>query len=113
MARPTKYKKEYCEKMFDFFNIEHTYEKEITICDKNGNEKTQYIETANQLPTFEKFAVIIGVCRDTLDQWKREHKEFSDTYKMCKSLLQRNIFYTFTLTISANCIHSLIFFITY
>lgn len=86
MARPSKYKKEYCKKMFDFFNIDHTYLKEVTTFDKDGNEKTKYVEVANKLPTFEKFAVMIGVCRDTLDQWKRDYAEFSDTYKKCKDL---------------------------
>lgn len=86
MARPTKYKTEYCKKMFNFFNIEHTYLKEVTTTDKKGEERTTYVEVANKLPTFEKFAVMIGVCRDTLDQWKKEHAEFSDTYKKCKDL---------------------------
>lgn len=86
MARPTKYKKEFCKKMYDFFNIEHTYLKEINTIDKDGNEKTSYREVANQLPTFERFAVITGVCRDTLDQWRKDYEEFSDTYKKCKDL---------------------------
>lgn len=72
--------------MFDFFNIDHTYLKEITSFDKDGNEKTKYVEVANSLPTFERFAARIGVCRDTLDQWKRDYEEFSDTYKRCKDL---------------------------
>lgn len=86
MARPTKYKKEYNKKMYDFFNISHTYEKEITFFDTNGNEKTKTVEAVNPLPTFERFAVMIGVCRDTLDEWKRVHPDFSDTYKKCKNL---------------------------
>ncbi len=86
MARPSKYKKEYCKKMFNFFNIEHTKMKKVTTYDKNGKEQTSFVECANQLPTFERFAVTIGVCRDTLDQWKKDYKEFSDTYKKCKDL---------------------------
>ena len=72
--------------MFDFFNISHTFDKEIISYDKDGNEKISYVEKANILPTFEKFAVNIGVCRDTLDAWTKEYKEFSDTYKKCKNL---------------------------
>ena len=86
MARPTKYKKEYCKKMFEFFNIPHTLDKAIINYDKDGNEKISYVEKANILPTFEKFAVNIGVCRDTLDAWTKEYQEFSDTYKKCKNL---------------------------
>lgn len=85
-GRPTKYKNEYCKKMFNFFNISHTFDKEIISYDKDGNEKISYVEKPNILPTFEKFAVSIGVCRDTLDAWAKEYQEFSDTYKKCKNL---------------------------
>lgn len=80
MARPTKYKKAFCKEMYNFFNIEHT--KTI----KKGGVTEIEKEVANQLPTFERFAVKIGVCRDTLDQWKKDYSEFSDTYKKCKDL---------------------------
>lgn len=86
MARPTKYKKEYCKKMFDFFNISHTFMDEITKFDKNGETQIVRVEKPNVLPTFEKFAVSIGVCRDTLDEWTKVYEEFSDTYKKCKNL---------------------------
>ena len=86
MARPTKYKKEFCKKLFKFFDIPHTTFEELTKIDKNGEEKIVRIEKPNILPTFEKFAVSIGVCRDTLDSWTKIHPEFSDTYKMCKNL---------------------------
>ena len=86
MARPTKYKKEYCKKMFDFFNISHTFDKKIISYDKDGNEKISYIEKPNILPTFEKFAVNIGVCFDTLREWYKVHKEFSEAYIKCQNL---------------------------
>lgn len=86
VGRPTKYKKEYCKKMFNFFNISHTFDKEIISYDKDGNEKISYIEKPNILPTFEKFAVSIGVCVDTLNEWSKVHEEFSEAYKKCKNL---------------------------
>ena len=86
MARPTKYKKEYCQKMFDFFNIRHTVFEEVTKIGKDGEEKTLQIEKANILPTFEKFAVNIDVHYDTLQEWRKEHEEFSEAYKKCKNL---------------------------
>lgn len=85
-GRPTKYKKKYCQEMFNFFNISHTYEKEIRTIDKYGNENISYIEKANSLPTFEKFAVNIGVCFDTLREWCKVHKEFSEAYIRCQNL---------------------------
>lgn len=86
MARPAKYKKEYCKKMFDFFNIPHTFMEEITKIGKDGEEKILGVEKPNILPTFEKFAVNIGVHRETLGNWTKENKEFFDTYKKCKNL---------------------------
>lgn len=85
-GRPSKYKKEYCKKMFEFFDISHTFDKEIVSYDKDGNEKVSYIEKPNILPTFEKFAVSIGVCVDTLNEWTKVHEEFSEAYKKCKNL---------------------------
>lgn len=83
-GRPPKYKKEYCKKMLEFFGIPHTFEKEIISFDKDGNEKRSYQEKPNILPTFEKFAVNIGVCRDTLHEWCKVYEDFSDAYKQCK-----------------------------
>jgi len=72
--------------MYDFFNIEHTYIKNVITYDKNGNEKIIEVEKANKLPTFERFAVDIDVCVDTLNEWCKVHKEFSEAYRKCKAL---------------------------
>lgn len=68
--------------MFEFFNIPHTFEKRVP--DKNNAEK--FVEIPNILPTFEKFAVNIGVCTETLVHWCKEHREFFETYKKCQAL---------------------------
>ena len=86
MARPTKYKKEYCKKMYNFFNIPHTFMDEITKFDKIGGAQIIRVEKPNILPTFEKFAVSIDVCVDTLNEWGKVHTEFSEAYKKCKHL---------------------------
>ena len=41
---------------------------------------------ANEMPTFAKFARKIGVNQDTLHEWKKKHKEFSEAYKQAKEL---------------------------
>ena len=93
IGRPPKYKKIYCKDIITFFSINHTKsivkEKE----NKDGSIVKWTTEVANRLPTFERFAVDIGVCRDTLDEWKNAkddkdklvHPEFSDAYKLCKN----------------------------
>lgn len=71
--------KKYCKEIVDFFSVPYT------VINNEGKE------VANVLPTFEKFAVNIGVHRDTLNEWqKEENKEkypnFSDSYKKAKAL---------------------------
>ena len=53
-GRPTKYKEEYCEMLENHM--------------KSGL-------------SFESFGGVIGVCEDTLFEWKKQHQEFSDSYK--------------------------------
>ena len=92
-----KYKEEYCKKIVDFFNIPpcriETYE------DNNGKPHL-IVEPANY-PTFEKFAFDISVCVDTLHEWKKQHKEFSESYTLALNL-QKNILMTNGLNESYN-----------
>ncbi|MFR1671625.1 MAG: hypothetical protein ACLSWI_01620 [Candidatus Gastranaerophilaceae bacterium] len=85
-GRKSKYNSSFCAQIIDFFNVEHTIQKKIVACDKDGNTKIRFEEAPNILPTFEKFAVNIGVCVDTLNEWCKVHKEFSEAYKKCKNL---------------------------
>lgn len=84
VGRPTKYRKEYCDELLKFFNIDPYFETPITYTDKKGNvtEKVNFI--AADLPTLAGFAKKIGISRDTLNEWTREHPEFSDAIKKSK-----------------------------
>lgn len=82
MFMKKRYRKKYCREMFEFFNIPHTYEKVVP--DRNGSEKI--LELPNILPTFERFAVNIGVCTEILLNWCKCHKEFAQVYKQCRAL---------------------------
>lgn len=83
-GRPTDYKEEYCEEVVKFFNVDPYWETPITYTDKKGNvtEKVNFI--ANDLPTLAGFAKKIGVSRETINEWQRVHKEFSDAVKIAK-----------------------------
>lgn len=94
---PEKYSPEYCKKIVDFFNIPPC--KVETHTDNNGKPHL-IVEPANY-PTFEKFAFDIGVCVDTLHEWKKVHKEFSESYSLALSL-QKNILLTNGLNESYN-----------
>jgi hypothetical protein len=54
MARPTKYKKEFCGQLVSFM--------------EKGNSIVQ-------------FCAAIGICKDTFYRWTKEKKAFSDAYK--------------------------------
>ncbi len=85
MTKRIKYKKEYCKQIIDFFNIPHTVDKYEVTTDKNG-EKIKTIEKPNPLPTFEKFAVKIGVCTEVLDGWSKDYSEFALACAQCRAL---------------------------
>jgi len=87
MARPTKYKKEYCEEIIEFFSKPPFFEREIEYRNKDGDVyKTEFKREANSLPFISAFARKIGVCRDTINEWTKKHKEFSDSLKKAKEL---------------------------
>ena len=43
-------------------------------------------ESKNALPTIEGYAWFIGTHRDTVNEWERKHKHFSDATKRLKTL---------------------------
>jgi hypothetical protein len=92
-GRPTKYRKEYCQKLVEFFSIEPTKEVTKTITTAKGTVIEEPVERAARLPTFERFAVNIGACVDTLIEWTKKHKEFSEAYTYAKAL-QKDILVT-------------------
>ena len=90
VGRPTKYKPEYCEKLIKFFNKEPYIEKKTQEVDKKGNKKTITKHIVTDLPLLCKFAADIGVNQDTLHEWSKNHKEFSEAMKTAKEM-QKNI----------------------
>lgn len=86
-GRPSKYDPEYCQKMIDFFDIDHTVIKTKTVYDKKtGEVNTVEVEECAKLPTFERFAANLGTHRETLRNWCNEHDEFFAAYKKCQEL---------------------------
>ena len=81
-GRPTKYAAKYCREIIEFFDVDATRIVEDMRRDGSTTER----RVANAMPTFAKFARKIGVSRDTLNEWTKNHAEFSDSYKRCKEL---------------------------
>lgn len=87
VARPTKYKKEYCDALVRFFTVlpaQTVYER--TYFADGGIKSEKPIVLAADLPTFQAFAESIGVHVDTLHEWREQHKEFSEAYMRAKQL---------------------------
>ena len=85
---PTKYKPEYCEEIITFFSKEPYTEKAVVKIRKDGTESPLNTLHANDLPFLSAFAREIGVCHETLLEWTKQHKEFSEAYKKAKQLQQ-------------------------
>ena len=56
-GRPTKYKNEYCDEIIEYFKNEEP------------------------IGSIAGFAAKIGVCKDTIHEWRDKHQAFSDAYK--------------------------------
>ena len=101
MARPTKYKPEYCKEIIEFFDIEPHFETPVVFTDKKGNTREEVKFIPSDLPLFSAFAVSIGTHRETLINWTKavdkkgnlKYPEFFDAYKKAKEY-QRNILIT-------------------
>jgi len=88
VGAPSKYKRKYCQGLFDFFDIPHTR----VIIKKIGGPNGKFIghkqEIANNLPTVEGFCARICISRDTFYEWVKQHAEFSDTVKRVRTIQQ-------------------------
>ena len=85
-GRPTDYRPEYCKQIIEFFSKEAYRDVQIERENKKGDVFTTTEERANDLPLFCKFAFDIGVNADTLNEWCKVHKEFSDSYARAKHI---------------------------
>lgn len=90
VGRPTKYDEKYCKQLIAMFDIDATREVYETYTYKDGTTKEVSRLEPAELPTITDFAKKIGVNKDTLYEWAKKHKEFSDSLKKAKEM-QENI----------------------
>lgn len=93
IGRPSKYDPKYCEEIIEYFDIEPHFETPVTTTYKDGTTKEEIKLIPSDLPTLAGFAVKIGVDRDTLKEWAKQHDEFSAAVKRAKEC-QENILVT-------------------
>lgn len=106
-GRPSKYNPKYAKEIVDFFNcpkFNRVIKSEKITTKSNGTQERwiDYMYQTNDLPTFNKFAMKIGVNEDTVVEWakakypptyekkelqnKLKHPEFSASYNIAKHL---------------------------
>lgn len=91
MGRPSKYKKEYCQMMIDFFSVPPMKKKIDRTYYQNGKIKSsKEVYVPAEFPTLQKFRTMINVNVDTLYEWSKKHKEFSEALTHARDL-QDNI----------------------
>lgn len=73
VGAPTKYDDKYCDLIIEYFSVK-PYEK-----------KGDKVE-ASDIPTFAGFAAKMGIHRETLLNWTKEHEKFFDAFKKAKDL---------------------------
>ena len=88
-GRPTKYKPQYCQKIIEYFSVEHFEDKLVSrVTGKNDYKKEEFKETANPLPFITQFARKIGVATSQLFVWEKTYPEFREALTCARELQQ-------------------------
>lgn len=112
VGRPTKYTEEMPAKAIEFFSRSPfkyaTNDKGEVILTTKG----QPIEVIEDFPIFEGLASYLGVVVDTIYEWQKVHKDFSEAIKGCRDM-QKNFLIqqglhgrydrTFAIFVAKNC----------
>ena len=79
-GRKTKYKKQYCQELIEYFDKPAYREHEQVFVGKDGREWSKFEYIANDLPTIIGFCCKIGISKQTFYNWTDKHKPFFDAY---------------------------------
>ena len=85
-GRPSKYRKKFCKKFVEYFDVPYFVEKEITKATSSGVIYKTKVQVPNQLPLIEGFARSINVDPDTIVNWTKKHPDFLGAYRKAKGL---------------------------
>jgi len=92
LGRPTKYKPEYCQKLIEYFDQPLYINVPIEKMSASGAVKVIEERVANDMPTFEGFAVReLKVDPDTVIEWTKKHPDFHGAYRIAKGIQQQFI----------------------
>ena len=78
MARPTKYKEEFCDMVDDFLKENRDEQYQLTKSSSSKGESWDN-KIKVKLPTQYAFAKYIGVAEDTVIEWSKKYPRFSES----------------------------------
>lgn len=84
-GRPTSYTEDMPERIIKYFDQPLYIMKKKQIA-SGGRAVTIEEERPNSMPTFEGFALSVGVIHKTLRNWCAEHPEFLQAYNACSEI---------------------------
>lgn len=91
-GRPTKYTPEMVDKVKEYLAMTKDEIKDIV---KSENAQTGFVSYEERLvvslPTIDDLAVYLGVNRDTIYEWVKIHKEFSDSVDLVVAEQKRRL----------------------
>lgn len=113
-GRPSKYDPTYCDKIIEYFEqckaevlvdisfyntnkdwaiaqiINPLYDnpEEWDLLNTWSVKRIEQKIVMNKFPSYVRFARMIGVAKSTLFEWALEHKEFSDSMKVCNDIAE-------------------------
>ena len=102
-GRLTDYNPKYCKMLIEYFDINPYKRIKLKYYYKNGESKDIIKDIPVDLPTFEGFCSKIGICKQTLHNWKNRYPLFLDAYERAK-MLQKNILIQNGLANRYNCL---------
>ena len=89
-GRPTKYRKEYCDDIIQYFDIPPQQVVYKQTYYANGTLKSEEpVTLPAQFPTMQGFARMIGVNIDTLHEWRKQYLDFSEAYTRAQELQEK------------------------
>ena len=93
MGRPTNYRPNFCDKLIEYFNQPLYITVEVEKMSASGAVKTVKEKRANDMPTFEGFAVdICNVAPSKLSIWADKHDDFRKAMEKAKGLQKKFLF---------------------